>query len=169
METGQQKSSMKDAFQMNPTVLAYLGDAVYEVYVRQHVMQTGQIHADCLHHSAVKYVCAQGQAKAIKKIFDRLPEEQQLLVKRARNKKFTSKSKNADAVTYKWATAFEALVGYLYLTKKEKELTNLFEETMNIIEGGEPSGQLAPESDLREDAAGGAVEAENDGRMAKED
>lgn len=119
---------------MNTTVLAYLGDAVYEVYIRKHVIDTGQIHADRLHHSAVRYVHAAAQAKIIKAVFDDLPPDQQSLVKRARNRKSVTKAKNADPVDYKWATAFEALVGYLHLEEREEELNALFERAVGIIE-----------------------------------
>lgn len=122
---------------MNTTVLAYLGDAVYELYVRKRVIDTGQVRAHRLHHSAVRYVHAAAQAKVIKTIFDDLPEEQQGLVKRARNKKSATKAKNADPVDYKWATAFEALAGYLQLEGKEEELDALFQRAAAIIENKE--------------------------------
>ena len=101
---------------MNTTALAYLGDAVYEVAVRGFVMKSGQQHADRLHRLAIKFVCAEGQAKALKAIMPELTEEEQSLVRRARNRRITSKPKHAAPVTYKLSTAFEAFVGYLYLT-----------------------------------------------------
>lgn len=119
---------------MNTTVLAYLGDAVYEVYVRKHVIDTGQVHANRLHTSAVRYVKAAAQARIIREVFDELPEAQQALVKRARNKKSATKAKNADPIDYKWATAFEALVGYLYLEERTEELDALFIRAKDIIE-----------------------------------
>ena len=69
-------------------------------------------------------------------MFDGLTEEEQRLVKRARNKKFTTKARNADPVTYKWATAFEALVGYLYLAGETERLGQVIEEAIAIVEGG---------------------------------
>lgn len=122
---------------MNTTVLAYMGDSVYEVYVRKHVIESGQIHADKLHKAAVGYVKAEGQAKALKLMFDELSEAEQTLVKRARNKKITSKPKNADPITYKWATAFEALVGYLFLSNNISRLEELIEKALFIIKGGQ--------------------------------
>lgn len=119
---------------MNTTVLAYLGDAVYEVYVREHVINTGQVNANRLHYSAVRYVKAAAQAQIIKEVFEELPPEQQALVKRARNKKSVTKAKNADPVDYKWATAFEALVGYLYLEKRTEEMEALFKRACRVIE-----------------------------------
>lgn len=126
----------KNAAFMNTTVLAYIGDAAYELYIREHVIDSGLVRADRLHHTAVRYVRAGAQARAIKQIFDELPEDQQALVKRARNKKSATKPKNADPVEYKWATAFEALAGYLYLEGREQELFHLFERARTIIEAG---------------------------------
>ena len=119
---------------MNTTVLAYLGDAVYELYVRKHVIDTGQIHADRLHTAAVSYVRASAQAEVIRELFDGLPEDEQRLVKRARNKKSSSKPKNADPVEYKWATAFEALLGYYYLTDNTAALDHVIGKAIRIIE-----------------------------------
>ncbi|WP_206459910.1 Mini-ribonuclease 3 [Anaerovorax sp. IOR16] len=119
---------------MNTTVLAYMGDAVYEVFVRERVIATGQIHADKLHHSAIKYVRAEGQAKALKSMLEELSETELALVKRARNKKITSKPKNADPITYKWATAFEALIGYLHLSEQLDRRNEIMEKTVSIIE-----------------------------------
>jgi ribonuclease-3 family protein len=111
--------------QLNTTALAYIGDAVYEVHVRNHVLQSGQVNADKLHQMAVKYVRAEGQAKALKAIFDELSEEEQDLVKRARNRKATSQPKNVDPVVYKLATAFEALIGYHYMADNQSRLNEI--------------------------------------------
>lgn len=110
---------------MNTTALAFLGDAVYEMYVRARLVAAGQIHGDLLHRAAVKYVRAEGQAAAVKAMLEDLTEEEVGLVKRARNKKITSKPKNADPVVYKWATAFEALIGYLYLSGKKERMEEI--------------------------------------------
>lgn len=118
---------------MNTTVLAYLGDSVYELYVRKHVLDTGQVNADKLHQSAVKYVRAEAQANALKEMLELLTEEETALVKRARNKKITSKPKNADPIVYKWATAFEALVGFLYLSGNTDRLEATIKRTIEII------------------------------------
>ncbi len=87
---------------MNTTALAYLGDAIYESYIRERVIRRGSGHADQLHRAAVPYVCAQGQANAVRRILPSLSEEEQALVRRARNRKSATKPRNADAVTYKW-------------------------------------------------------------------
>ena len=113
--------------EINTTALAYIGDAVYEIYVREHVL--GQelsgmdknfgAHVDALHKRAIRYVRADGQAKAIKSMLNGgfLSDEEAALVRRARNHKSASKPKNADAMDYKYATAFEALIGFWHLSK----------------------------------------------------
>ena len=119
---------------MNTTVLAYLGDSVYELYVRMHVLDKGQVNADKLHQTTIKYVRAEAQAEALKEILELLTDEEMTLVKRARNKKITSKPKNADPVVYKWATALEALVGYLYLSEKKERLEFIIKIIIEAIE-----------------------------------
>lgn len=126
-----EKSSIK---QMNTTALAYMGDAVYEVYVRKHVMQQGAVYVDKLHKMGVNYVKAASQAKAIKGIFDSLTLEEQSLVKRAKNRKVITKAKNADIFDYKWATAFEALIGYLYLCEEHERMEEVIRRGMEIID-----------------------------------
>lgn len=120
--------------EINTTVLAFLGDAVYEIYARKCVMDTGQQNADMLHKAAIKYVCADGQAKAVRSLMeDFLTEEEINLVKRARNRKTASKARSADAVTYKLATAFEALMGFLYLDGQEQRLEEIALEALKRI------------------------------------
>lgn len=124
-----------DTERLNTTALAYMGDAVYEVYIREHVMEQGFVHSNELHRAAVRYVSAAGQAKAIKGIFDTLTEEEQKLVKRARNHKTASKAKNADPVTYKWATALEALIGKTHLDGDLDREKELIAQIIQVIEG----------------------------------
>jgi len=124
-----------DIKQINTTALAYMGDAVYEIYIRKHVMETGHVHVDRLHAMAVPFVKAEGQAKAIKYLMDNLlTEEEQALTKRARNHKIATKAKNATPMDYKWATAFEALLGYLYLKDDIKRLEEVIAKAIWYIE-----------------------------------
>ena len=118
---------------MNTTALAYIGDAVYEVYIRKHVLSKGSVHVDVLHQKSVEYVRADGQAAALKRIFDRLTPDEQALVKRARNHKSSSRPKSTDPVTYKWATAMEALVGYLYIENQSRRLDEIMEWVIREI------------------------------------
>jgi len=119
---------------INTTALAYMGDAVYEQAVREHILNKGSYHVNNLHNMAIKYVKAQAQAAVIKNIFDDLSESEQTLVKRARNRKYATKAKNADPVTYKWATAFEALVGYLHLSGEKERLEWVMARAIELTE-----------------------------------
>ena len=115
-----------------------MGDAVYETHVRKRVLESGQTNADRLHQMAVQYVRADAQAAALRLIYDRLSEEEQGLVKRARNRKAATKPKNADPVAYKLATAFEALIGYLFLTEDENRMDEIIRLAFEAIERGNP-------------------------------
>ena len=129
--------------ELNTAALAFMGDAVYEVYVREHVMETGSAHSDVLHRMAVEYVSAEGQAKAIKALMDEeLTDDELALVKRARNHKASSSKKTrasrkgGDIITDKYATAFEALLGDLYLREDKDRLDYLVRRAFDIIEKG---------------------------------
>ena len=137
-----------DGKQLNTTSLAYRGDAVYEVYIRMYVIQKNAANVDMLHRRAVAFVRADAQASCMKRLMKEkdekenlckddfhLTEEEAALVRRARNKKSASRPQNADPVLYKWATAFEALIGYLYLTKQEARLRQLVKTAVAQIEG----------------------------------
>ncbi len=124
----------QDVTYMNTTVLAFLGDSVYETFVRSHVIGKGQVNADLLHRAAVRFVRADAQAFALKAMMDELSEEEQGLVKRARNKKISTKPKNADPVVYKWATAFEALIGFLYLSEEHSRMEEIINRAIESIE-----------------------------------
>ena len=129
--------------ELNIAALAFIGDAVYEVYVRKHVMETGAAHSDVLHKMAVEYVSAEGQSKVIKALMeDELTEDELALVKRARNhrasnsKKTRASRRGGDIMTDKYATAFEALVGDLYLREDKDRLDYLVNRSFDIIEKG---------------------------------
>ena len=115
---------------MNPLSLAYMGDAVYESFIRERLMNGSEARAgkaDLLHKTGVRYVNAAAQAAALAEIRPTLTETEEALVKRARNHRTATKAKNADIITYKWATAFEALVGYLYLAEQKERLMEIME------------------------------------------
>lgn len=119
--------------EVNTTALAYMGDAVYEQAVREYIIGKGSYHVNNMHRLATDFVKASAQAVIIKRMFDELTESEQRLVKRARNRKFHTKAKNADPVTYKWATAFEALVGYLYLAEENERLQWVLSRAIEIV------------------------------------
>lgn len=124
---------MNDIKTMNTTALAYLGDAVYEVAIRKFIMETGQRNADRLHQITIQYVRAEGQAKAMKKLVSELTEEEQALVRRARNRKITSIPRKMDPFIYKWATAFEAFVGYVFLLEDKERLDWFIDRAIEVI------------------------------------
>lgn len=119
----------------NSLVLAYLGDSVYELLIREYFIKQNISKVNTLQSKVTKYVSAKGQAKIINYLIDNeyLKEDELIEVKRGRNAKVYSHPKNTDIVTYKCATAFECLFGYLYL----KEDKTRIDELMKIIIGEE--------------------------------
>ena len=125
-----------EALQVNTTMLAYLGDAVYELEIRRHVMELCQHDAGKAHKLAVRYVSADAQAMIAKQLIADgfLTEEEERLLKRARNHRTMSKPANADPKNYKVATGFEALIGFLHITEQVERLTDLIAEAIQIVE-----------------------------------
>ncbi|MCP8357069.1 Mini-ribonuclease 3 [Clostridioides difficile] len=120
---------------MSPLVLAYLGDTVYETYIREYLIrQNTQRKVNDLHKLAIKYVKAKAQATIIHEIEIELTEEESKIYKRGRNQKSNTSPKNADIIDYKHATGFEALVGYLYLNNKIERLQYIINKGIKIIE-----------------------------------
>ena len=116
----------------NTIALAFVGDAVYELFIREHLFEKiSKQRPDQMHKSSVKFVKAAAQCASIKKLIEDefLTEDELALVKRARNHKVATKAKNATVVEYKWATAFEALLGYLYLSDQKERLEEIMEAT----------------------------------------
>ena len=120
----------------NSIALAFLGDAVYERFIRERIVRHGSVGADKMHREAVRYVKAAAQEHVLRAMTDDLTEDEADVVRRARNHKITSKPKNADPLTYKMATAFEALLGYLYLDGQEERLAEVMERAAQIVEEG---------------------------------
>ena len=120
----------------NSIALAFLGDAVYERFIRERIVRHGSVGADKMHREAVRYVKAAAQEHALRAMADSLTEDEADVVRRARNHKITSKPKNADPLTYKMATAFEALLGYLYLDGQDERLAEIMERAAKIVEEG---------------------------------
>jgi ribonuclease-3 family protein len=118
----------------NSIALAFMGDAVYERFIRERILRSGKTGADKMHRAAVRYVKAAAQELSLREMLDDLTEDEQVVVHRARNHKITSKPKNADPLTYKMATAFEALLGYLYLSGQSERLAELMERAAQTAE-----------------------------------
>ena len=104
--------------------LAYLGDAVYEIYVRSHLVEDGNHKVNDLHRAATKYVCAKAQSDFYHKIEGILTEDEKSAFKRGRNAK-SHPPKNADVIDYKTATGVEALLGYLYVKSDISRISEL--------------------------------------------
>ena len=103
--------------------LAYLGDALYDLYVREHLIAAGG-RVRNLHRHAISLVCAHAQADALNRLEPMLTEEELGIVRRARNTR-QSPPKNADAGEYHKATALEALIGYLYVTGRRDRMNEI--------------------------------------------
>ena len=117
--------------EINVLVLAYLGDTIYENYVRKFLINKGIPNVDQLQKEAISYVSAKRQAYYLQEMMNQnfLKEDELDVVKRARNYKTTSHPKNCDIITYKYATGLEALIGYLDLSKNKERI----DEIMNFI------------------------------------
>ncbi|MFV0380710.1 MAG: Mini-ribonuclease 3 [Breznakia sp.] len=121
---------------LNGTTLAYMGDAVYALQIREHLIQQGYQKPKILQERSVLYVSAKAQAKSLKFLMDNhfLTETEIGIVKRGRNAKTQSVAKNTDVITYRNATGFEALWGYLYFGKKAERLEKLCRLVVGEIE-----------------------------------
>ena len=119
-----------DVNTINIISIAYLGDAIYEVYIRESLIKKGIAKVEDLTKEATKYVSAKGQASILKYLLDEnfLTEEELDIVKRGRNYKRSSHPKHTDVVTYKYSTGFEALIGYLYLSGNRERLNEILEK-----------------------------------------
>lgn len=110
-------------------VLAYIGDAVFELLVRTHLVAAGNRRVKDIHHDTVELVRAQSQARVIRHLFDQLTEEEQAIVRRGRNAKSTA-PRHADPGDYQMSTGFEALLGYLYLKGDDQRLLDLVNRSL---------------------------------------
>ncbi|SEN59987.1 ribonuclease-3 family protein [Lihuaxuella thermophila] len=122
--------------ELNPLLLAYLGDAVYEVFVRYHLVAKGMLRPRDLQREATRYVSAVAQAKAGRQIESFLTEEEMNILKRGRNAKSGSIPKNTKISDYRYSTGLEALIGYLYASGNEQRLQEIMEQLLTHVEKG---------------------------------
>jgi len=122
---------------MNSTTLAYLGDAVFEVIVREKIVTERPGDVGRAHHTAVRYVSAAGQAKAARAMLAEgfLTEEEERIYKHARNHRSMSRPQHANPRDYKLATGFEAVFGHLHLAGNQERIEELAAEAVRIING----------------------------------
>lgn len=122
------KKEKEEVNLMSPLVWAYVGDAVYELYIRTYLTSTTKLNPHKLHIESIKYVKAAAQAHILESLMPELTEEEQNIVRRARNTQNHHLPKNANVTEYMYSTAFEGLIGYLYLTGQKDRLEEILEK-----------------------------------------
>lgn len=131
MELIERKRSIEEVRQMSPLTWAYVGDSVYEQYIRTYLINTTKLKPHELHIKAIKYVKAKAQADILQDLEEILTEEEKDIVRRGRNTQTHHIAKNASVQDYMYSTAFEALIGYLYLTKQDERLSQVLSVSIN--------------------------------------
>ncbi|MDF0727599.1 Mini-ribonuclease 3 [Cytobacillus sp. S13-E01] len=124
-----------DVIQINSLALAYMGDAVYETYVRHHLLTLGSVKPNQLHNKAKNYVSAKAQAKVLHRLKEQhfFSEEERAVIRRGRNAKSGTIPKNTDVQTYRYSTAFEALIGFHYLKNNQQRLAEIISTSFSIV------------------------------------
>jgi len=127
------KFSTMEAKQLNPLVLAFVGDSIYEVFIRTYLVEQNRdmlVHK--LHLKTISFVKAHAQSQFVKLLEEDLTEDEIYIFKRGRNTKSGTVPKNADVQEYRSATGFEALIGYLYVTEQEIRLNDILEKIISF-------------------------------------
>ncbi|WP_416148159.1 Mini-ribonuclease 3 [Salipaludibacillus sp. HK11] len=127
---------IREPEQLNALALAYMGDGVLDMYVRYRLISQGQVRPNKLHKEATKYVSAKSQARVLRQLMDDgfLTDSEVSVVKRGRNAKSGTIPKNTDGATYRYSTAYEALIGFLYVTEEESRMDEIIAKSFAIIE-----------------------------------
>lgn len=124
------EKSETDVNMLSPLTWAYVGDAIYELYIRTNLVNNTKLKPHKLHIESIKYVKAKAQADLLKKIENILSDSEKDIVRRARNAENHHLPKNAEPADYMYSTAFEGLIGYLYLTKQDERLQEILKMCM---------------------------------------
>lgn len=126
-----------DVKQLNALALAYMGDAVLEQRVREHLLLAGRVKPNTLHKEATKYVSAKAQSKVVYRMLEEgfLTEEEQAVFRRGRNAKSGTIPKNTDVQTYRNSSGFEAVLGSLYLMHEYERVNVIIDYAIAIVEG----------------------------------
>lgn len=135
IEIIERPKNIADVNTMSPLTWAYIGDSVYELYVREFLVNTTKLKPHKLHLEAIKYVKAKAQAEILEKIEEKLTENEKEIVKRGRNAENHHLPKNATVQEYMYSTGFEALIGYLYLTKQDERLKEILDSCIEKCDG----------------------------------
>lgn len=117
--------SIQEVKLLPPLTWAYVGDCVYELYIRTKLINETHMKPHALHIESIKYVKASAQSEILKRIYNDLTEEEKDIVRRGRNAENHHLPKNSTVEEYRYSTAFEALIGYLYLTKQDQRLEEI--------------------------------------------
>ncbi|NLY17923.1 MAG: Mini-ribonuclease 3 [Clostridiaceae bacterium] len=136
MEQRQEKISLQ-VKQFSPLVLAWVGDSVFDLFIRCRLAMRKSGSAHKLHVKAISYVSAEAQSSIADVLYYRLNEEEKAIFRRGRNSKSATIPKHADVLDYRRATALEAVLGYLHLCGKKERLNELLNMAVNIIEQAE--------------------------------
>lgn len=131
--------------QLNSLALAYMGDAIYDVFIRRHLLASGKTKPHRLHSEATRFVSAKAQAATLKTLIGQgcLKEKELEVVRRGRNAKSGTIPKNTDVQTYRHSTAFEALIGWLYLADERARLREIIDMAIDSVEKESKGGGLA--------------------------
>ncbi len=127
-------NNIDDIRQLQPAVLAFMGDAVFELFIRERLIRNKRGTSHNLHIHSTNFVKAASQANIARILHDSFTEEETYIFRRGRNAKSTTIPKNADVQDYKYATGFEAVLGYLYLTGQHERLSEIMEKAALIVE-----------------------------------
>ncbi len=121
-----------NVLEVNSLALAYLGDSIYESYIREYLIKKGISHVNDLQVESLNYVSAKSQARILKDLMDKniFTDEELSVIKRARNTKSKSHPKSCDIITYQHATSLEALFGYLKLRKNEERIEEIISKIL---------------------------------------
>lgn len=134
MDIFERSKEIQEAKMLSPLVWAYVGDSVYELFIRTHLVNYSNAKPHKLHLETIQFVKAEAQAKILDRIWDKLSKEEQEIFKRGRNTENHHLPKNGNVADYSHATGFEALIGYLYLTKQDERLEEILK--LCIMEEG---------------------------------
>lgn len=125
-----------DVKQLNALALAYVGDAVLELHIREHLLKQGEVRPQLLHRRSTSYVSAKAQASVLYELMNAqfFAEEEQAVLRRGRNAKSGTIPKNTDVHTYRHSTAFEALIGYHYLLNHGERMNTIIKTLIEVVE-----------------------------------
>lgn len=122
----------QDINQLSPLTWAYVGDCVFELYIRTYLVDNTNLKPHKLHIESIKYVKASSQAEMLKNIYEELSEDEKDIVRRGRNAENHHLPKHSNVQEYMYSTAFEALIGYLYLCGNIKRVKEIIEKSVNL-------------------------------------